>query len=333
MDSLTLKGFQAAVDGAAERTGGLIALLGDQIRFDPASGRAEIADPDAIVSAYAKYLGDDAKAGGEEVVAMLQDGFAQLRGPGEKQAVTLPWRALERRDVAGMLTSAQWEQLGFRPNASGDQVRKLLGSGKIGEPPAYLFEDLAIDALGRWAERRRVIDIVDTIALPRNGGGGFGGGGGAGGGSAPPPAPRGSQGGGSGTPPIPQQTQDDIMKLITGSAECLMNASWSFEGIWGVRVCLDRKCADTLEAILLGQGGASASAVLGYFLANFAKLSWKGVLSSAGGWVGLALLHFSLYWGLLIRSKKTANGVCLVHVWPWWSGLTGGIFHGWAVGR
>lgn len=331
MDSLTLKGFQAAVDSAAERTGGLVALLKDQIRFDPASGHAEIADPDAIVAAYAKYLGDDAKASGEEVVAMLQDGFAQLRGATEKQTVAMPWRALERRDVASMLTSSDWDQLGFRPNASTDQVRKALGSGKLGDPPPYLFEDPAIEALGRWAERRRILDFVNQVALPRAGG--DGGGGDV---PVPPPAPTptpGSTGGKGGRPAIPQQVQDDILNIVKGSAECLMNASWSLEGIWGVRICLDRKCADKIEGILLGTGGTSATAMLTYFLANFGKFTWKGILTSAGGWVGLALLHFSLYWGLLIRSNKTDNGVCLIHVWPWWSGATGGIFHGWAVGR
>ena len=334
MDKLSLAAFQGPVNEAAERSRALIGIMEKNINIDPRSGRADVGNPDAIISAYAKFLGDDAKAAGEEVVAMVQDGFFQLPGADEKQTIAMPWRALERRDVAGMLGSSDWQALGFRPLASTDSVRKLLGSGKFGDPPPYLFEDGVIERLGEWAARRNILDF-DPLALPRAGGGGGGGGAGGGGGSAPPPPPArgGNQGGNQGAPPIPQQTQNDIMAIIKGTAECLMNASWSIEGVWGVRICLDRKCADKIEAILLGQGGTTASAMIGYFLANFGKLTWKGVLTSAGGWVALALLHFSLYWGLLIRQNKTANGVCLVHVWPWWSGLTGGIFHGWAQGR
>ena len=65
----------------------------------------------------------------------------------------------------------RWQALGFRPLASTDSVRKLLGSGKFGDPPPYLFEDPVIERLGEWRtveERTHVVTVERMIfKLPR----------------------------------------------------------------------------------------------------------------------------------------------------------------------
>lgn len=333
MDALTTKALVPVFTDTADRTRELMNVVTEQLALDSKTGAVTLRDADGLIEAYAKFAGDDGKEIGGEVVDILRDGYLQFGAVEGEARFGVPWRALGRSDVLSMLGSSQWRELGFRPLATVDSVRKGLASGRFGEPPQDLLDDEILNNLAEWAANRRALDLLDPRALPKNtapevGGdvpprrGGLGGGGGGGG----------SQGG---QPPVPDDVAKDILDLVRATGECLLHAKWSFEGVIGVRVCFDKECADKLETALLGSSSAKAGQILQYFLANFkfTAAAFKGALSTAGGWVGLALLHFSLYWGILIAQNKTDRGVCLIHVWPWISGATGGIFHGWAEGR
>ena len=112
---------------------------------------------------------------------------------------------------------------------------------------------------------------------------------------------------------------------LTSGIDCLIKGKWSFTG-WGfvLTCCIDRACADTIEA-MLGLG-------TGTLLAGALALLTKGLVaavSAVGGWVALAILLSALYWAAMIHFNKTPRGVCINIPMPWSFGVIG---PGWAQG-
>jgi len=120
-----------------------------------------------------------------------------------------------------------------------------------------------------------------------------------------------------------QPPSDPLFQGYIDAATCLANANWTMHW-YGPEICLDAKCADAIQDVLVGSNWES-------FLLAFWQLSSKvfeAVIS--GGWVGAVIEACEIYWGIMIAANKTPNGVCLFIPGPWTLGLMG---PGWAVGR
>jgi hypothetical protein len=118
---------------------------------------------------------------------------------------------------------------------------------------------------------------------------------------------------------------------------CFKGAGYSLAYAWfvpvGIKICLGHDCAQTLisdfQKVISATGG-SAIAIIGSIIAEgWATLSTLTAIQ----WVGLALLHFAAYWWLMLMTNITPRGVCIVHFFPWISGLSGGLVNGYAQGQ
>jgi len=109
------------------------------------------------------------------------------------------------------------------------------------------------------------------------------------------------------------------------------NGPWSWSNPWtvalGVRICFNKACADKLRdqlgTLAAGVGGIGLAALITQFAsgAGFAQLA--SAAFGALGWVGIALFEFAVYWLIAIATNLGANGVCILHLFPWWIGLEG----------
>jgi hypothetical protein len=108
------------------------------------------------------------------------------------------------------------------------------------------------------------------------------------------------------------------------AATCLIGANWTMHW-YGPEICMDQKCADAVEAALVGSNWES-------FVIAFVQLSMKvfELVISGSGWVGACIAAGEYYWGAMIAGNKSPRGVCLFIPGPWTFGLLG---PGWAVGR
>lgn len=240
--------------------------------------------------------------------------------------MAVPWSALASPTTLGALSLPHWKQLGFTAGAGPDQIRKQLRTAYPGVP-AFILRDDWIRSLDAWARHARQM----TLRMARPNGGGDGpdidpGGLSPDDGTPLPPAPAPS-------PPVPiDMPAFTVFDLAVQVADCFLNRTeWSMQWPWGVRMCMDRPCTDKLELLL--SNGSINSTELFTLINNLVRAGLVFVEALISPWLLFAIAHFSLYWSVMIRATKGPNGICLVHVFPWWSGLSGGVFHGWGEPR
>jgi hypothetical protein len=272
-----------------------------------------INNPDEIRNAFLEIRGPESGPVADSFIALLNDGMASLEYAGEQ--VDIPWRALAHGPTLAALNPELWAQLGVMPGATVESVNEAFAA--FPTRPEYLMQNDMIGDLIDWGTRPEPgvmmlpiggrIDRDPVEPLPDAG-------------EAPNRRP-------------PGQVITRVVNLAQAAADCLQNGEWSIERVGpfgalavGPKVCLSRECADTLETALWGDAGGAILQIL-------AAQTAPAALAAAGGWWGLALLHFSLHWAILISTNKTANGVCLIHFFPWISPVFGGILNGYAVGR
>lgn len=323
MDKLVIDAFTPVITDLTERIKQLLDRVVDQVEIDWFTGRVNIRDVDSIVMAYQDTIGPDSEILARHFVALLRDGFAVLdRGAGAgSPPFGIPWRALFYARTVSEMPIDHWKALGIGPWSSTDSIKETFAQ-KFTNVPDYVLEEGRLNDLVEWATRRSVLDHLDQeLMIPMGGRR-----------EVDPDIPEGNPD--EPPPRVDPEIAQKILELAQKAANCLVNSPWSWE--WkgwfpvGVRVCLDKECADILQTALLGT--ASPQLIKIFFAAISAK-SVSAVLKAAGGWVGLALLHFSLHWGLMIALNKTANGVCLIHFFPWLSAAFGGIINGYGEGR
>lgn len=333
MNEFSLNKYKTFLSEDMERNRSLIGTAADNVDIDWNTGIGTVRDRVAIEKAFETaglvepaYLADSFSA-------LISDGFAipkAVRGrPGQRPETDfpIPWRALSHVGTLTAMTKANWEAIGVSPRSSADVV-----SAKIRESfdsvPSYLLEKERIQSLIAWANRSA---RLKPMGMPGPGGGG-------GPDDTLPPNPK------KKPPIIDPKVLEDIAKFVKEAGECFLHGQWSIDLLEvgrqgtifhfrvpiGVRVCLDRPCADKLEALLLGQGSAQIGTIITTAIATGAASS---VLASAGGWIGLAFLHFAVHWGAMIAVAKGPNGVCLTHFFPWWIPIFGGIINGYGVPR
>jgi hypothetical protein len=129
----------------------------------------------------------------------------------------------------------------------------------------------------------------------------------------------------------------DFVKQI---GTCFQQATWSVwwsNGAWswtnpftvalGVRICFNKGCADKLReqlgALAAGVGGLGLAALIAKFASGAAFTQVVSAAFGALSWVGIALLEVAVYWLIQIASNIGQNGVCILHLYPWWIGLEG----------
>jgi hypothetical protein len=130
----------------------------------------------------------------------------------------------------------------------------------------------------------------------------------------------------------------DVLAFITDMVTCFKNAQVSLDKLpivnipTAIRICLDATCAQKLIADLqkvMTASGANIITIVGAIAAEgFAALGSLGALQ----WVGLAILHFAVYWWIMLQANITSRGVCIVHFLPYVSALSGGLVNGYAQG-
>ncbi|MCB9000339.1 MAG: hypothetical protein H6540_09810 [Bacteroidales bacterium] len=333
MDTLLVETLTPALTVSLERSKKLLDAVTSQFTIDWSTGRASIQSNDAIVKAFIDIKGPGAEQDAQNFLALLNDGFAipktgvNIEDP---SFFTIPWRALSHAPTFDTLTIENWKWLGIEPWSDTQEIRRKLAE-KFVAAPDYMFEASHLSTLRESAASIEYVDNLNQF-LPVF--------------RANPRLP--ADDGGSGGVPNPPSIDwlglaKAVIKFFEDAGPCLLHGQWSLEYATfrgrpiyaiGVRICLDRACADKVENALwslLGVAGGDIATVI-------TTLISKGLLTLAnmlswGTWVGLAIVHFALYWAILIETNKTANGVCIIHFWPLNSILSGGLVNGWAQGR
>lgn len=321
MNRLSVRAIAPVLNEAALRSGELIDMVVRQTNIDPATGRVTILNVTAITDAFRTILGPGSETYAESFLALLQDGYAVTAGAGD--TFDLPWRALSHAPSLAAMTTEGWNQLGIRPWSRIDSSRLALRR-QFPLIPDYVLEDERLGDLIEWAARRDWLDRANPVMIMGAGGGG----------REPNPDPTDTPppDGNVSPPSVSPGVIKRVVELASKAADCLVNGQWSIERVgWfpvGPKVCLDADCTEKVEQALWADAGATILAIL-----TAGSFTAPAVLAAAGGWAGLAMLHFSLHWAALMSLNKTPNGVCLVHFFPWISPAFGGILNGYAVGR
>jgi hypothetical protein len=340
--------LKPVVVAATNRTQSLIDALIGNFEIDWATGKSRIGSSTQIVTAFQRILEDDNVDDlAVSFLATLSDGFAVGRdpmSPEDSRFCPIPWRSLFHEPSLASMTVKDWDWLGIRRDSSASEIAASVR--RFPNHPDYVLEQAHLDSLAGsagfyigllnehtelpprpsgFALRRVWKDTVPggDIGVLRQGLGG----------DEPPkgaPAP----------PPGPDYAQiaNAFLSFIKEIGECLATAQWSIQ--WalfyplGVRICLGAACAQKVANALKALLGTSSGSIVATIGALFAKglLTWGQLLSSLG-WVGLAMLHFASYWTAMILANVTPRGVCIIHLFPWNSALSGGVFNGWAEGR
>lgn len=327
MNRLALEALSPVLNESTQRSRELIDRVAQQVNIDWATGQVNIVNEMAILNAFRDIKGPDSEELAQSFMALLLDGYAVLdAGAAGVDRFGIPWRALFHGPTLDAMTIEGWDLFGINPWSNTNSIRQTLIQ-KFPQVPDYVLEDDSLDDLVEWAARRTWLDRVNQVMMMGPGGGG----------RDPKPDPSDPPPSRGANPPkIDPATVKRVAELAKAAAECLMNGEWSVEMALAVfpigpKVCLDRACADKLENALWADAGAAISAILTSIVSGAAGV--PAVLAAVGGWAGLGLLHFSLHWAILINANKTANGVCLIHFFPWISPAFLGILNGYAVGR
>lgn len=334
MDTFLIQTLAPVLAASTERSKKLLDAVTSQFTVDWATGRVTIRSDEAIVKAFVEIKGPDAEQDAQYFLALLNDGFAIPKTTvdvANPSFFTIPWRALSHVTTLDALTIENWRWLGIEPWSDTQEIRKKVAE-KFVAAPDYMFEASRLSTL---RETSASIGYVDHQSQPRlifkNQPGDDSPTGG-------PPNP-------SSNPPSVDWfgLAKAVVQFFQDAGPCLLHGQWSLEYATfrgrpiyaiGVRICLDRPCADKVENALwslLGVAKGDIATVVSSLLAK--NLLTLANLLSWGTWVGLAMVHFALYWAILIETNKTANGVCIIHFWPINSILAGGLVNGWAEGR
>lgn len=247
----------------------------------------------------------------ERTATGLELGFA-VSG----EHVGLPWAMLVNPVLRSHVTAEQWSALGVEPFASTGDIAATLARRFPGVPDRLLDPE----TLRQVARAATVADVQVSAQQTASGMAGLKAAGGFDEDDDDSDLDLGNEPGNrAGRPSTTPVTVGPMLSGITpsevlASIDCLAGASWTSDG-WSVSICMDRACADALEAILLGTAGAAVLGAIGKAIAAASLAAGAAAL----GWVGAALVASAIYWGLMIRYNKTSNGVCIVHYLPWTS--------------
>jgi hypothetical protein len=348
-DDQTLNDLKPVLASATKRTQSHIDAIIDTFEIDWSTGRSNVTNTEAFVSTFQKQNKNQivAQELARSLLATLLDGFAVGQNeiaPDEPAFRPIPWRSLFHEASLSSMTLKDWEWLGIHGKSTPSQISESVSRFK--HYPEYMLNPAHLDALAgsaafylpllhtpiEWPARPSDFTggrpwFRDTVPVERIGVRRQALGGEPQKPESPPPAG-----------PDYAQIARDFLNFVKEIADCLASAQWSVQ--WaafyplGVRICLDPACAQKVANALKALLGTSA----GNVAATIATLAAKGLLSwaallSALGWVGLAMLHFASYWAAMILLNMTSRGVCIVHLFPWNSALSGGAFNGWAEGR
>lgn len=336
MSTLAMEALAPMVREVNQRSRELVERIALQVNIDWGTGQVNIRDEMAILNAFLEIGGADARELAQNYVEMLKDGYAvlDLGTAGNDIPFGIPWRALLHAPTITTITGEGWDLLGIKPWSTANSIRQTWMQRHPQVPRYMLDSDERLNHLAEWAARRAWLDRLNPFMLPKDGAGG----------ADPRPDPAEPLPPRNNPPSIdPATMMKSAIALAKAGAECLAQGQWSVENFFGfsvgVKVCLDRACADKLQDALL----ANAGSILSDFFISAVKIgisaALEGMISSVGGWATLAMFHFCAHWATLIWLNKTANGVCLIHFWPWHSqvlsAFTGGlpILNGYAVGR
>jgi hypothetical protein len=337
---------------ATKRMVALIGLIGDRKNgsTDWSTGKTTITDAAAMVKDIKSVTGD----GGTDdpatkFLALLNDGFAVPNGapaPTDPTFRFIPWKSLYDPVSLQSMTQQDWNWLGITATTDPKGVQTAISS-RFTYSPNYVLDDAHAQSLSASAQHflpalqntsgvstLRILlpvtavpvlhptivstgaDVTATTTTPDTGTST------AALGAAPSPPPN----------PI----NADVQALITDMVYCFKNATVSVDTVWfvptAIRICLDAACAqkliNDLQKVMSSSGG-NVFAIIGAIASTgFAALGSLGALQ----WVGLAILHFAVYWWVMISANITPRGVCIVHFLPYISALSGGLVNGYAQG-
>lgn len=337
----------------------LIGRIGDAKNgsIDWKTGRSTITNGDAMMKDIRSVIGDGgANDPATNFLALLNDGFAVPNGAPAQDDPTfrfIPWRSLYDAVTLQSMTQQDWDWLGISTATDPKQLPTVISS-KFTYHPDYVLDDAHAQSLSASAQYYlpalqktsgvstvplifRPVTAVDlnpilhpivgrvpigisttatsTTTAPLN--------------TAPPtPTPAGSS-----SNPI----NTEVLALITDLVACFKTAKVSVDMALGfiptaIRICLDATCAQKLIAdfqkVVTATGGNVVTIIGAIASQGFSALGSLGALQ----WVGLAILHFAVYWWLMLQLNITSKGVCIVHFFPWISGLSGGLVNGYAQG-
>lgn len=292
----------------AHRGKKLMADLSGLVRLEPAQRSAVLVDLQAAKAAFEAFGSAQAQADAERLQAMLSTGLASITT--REGHVLLPIGALDRPDVVPLLPAAVWAGLGFGSRTDLDELGVRLqhdfphASGLFSAARVKALSGHASDS--RRAEKPRRRDDGTDGDPPANGN-------------------HGTLPGGSG---VAEDVLAKILDLAKDLGEALLRAQWSAD-VFYIHISLDRAGADAIEKVLVGNAGTYLAQVGKQVVDHILPAILAGTLAKASvPWVGLALLHFSAYWGGLIALNKGPNGAVLHHLMPWWVPLTAGIYSG-----
>lgn len=352
MDEFLRDSLSPVVEQSATRSRELLRSIANQLTVEWATGIVNIADRGAVANALRDFRGPDSDLLAGRYLALLQDGFAVRRGftnPEDPAFFTIPWRALFHAPTVESLTPANWQWLGIQPGVPIAQIRANLVDQFV-RAPDYILDPAALaelQNLARPAPPPPAAPPAATAAQLRNAELALVSG-------VLPPGDPGTK---------PRDPTADLLDIalallayIQTIADCLIRSQksleWHYIIVFGVRVpvypigvrfCMDAACAEAMESALWKIAGMGAGQLWKMVPALIAAgvISWASIAAAFAalgpfGWVGLALLHFGIHWWVAIhaaRSQPGANGVCIIHFWPWNSAVTGGLINGWAEPR
>jgi hypothetical protein len=339
-------------DAAAKRIVDLIGRIGiaNNGSIDWKTGQSTITNGDAMVKDIRSIIGDGGAGDpATSFLALLNDGFAVPKGaPAQNDPAFrfIPWRSLYDPISLQSLTKQDWDWLGLDATTDPKQLTAAITS-KFTYQPNYVLDAAHAQSLSASAQQYlpalqktpglsmvplilRPVMAVDLkpVLHPIVGRGVHLG---------DPGTPGTSTAAlGAAPPATPNPINADVLALITDLVGCFNKATFSWDMAWfipiGVKICLDGTCAQKLLADLqkvMTASGGNVFTIIGAIAAQgFAALGSLGALQ----WVGLAILHFAVYWWIMLQANITSKGVCIHHFFPWISGLSGGLVNGWAQG-
>lgn len=364
MYELLTQDLKTGPDAAAKRMVDLVSRINDAKNgaTDWKTGKVTITNGDAMVKDIRSVIGDGGAGDpASSFLALLSDGFAVPNGApavDDPNFRFIPWRSLYDPVSLQSMTQQDWAWLGIAADTDPKQLPTVMNQ-KFAYHPNYVVDavhaqslvasaQLYLPALQKTSgvstvplilEQRPVLKpimdlnpilrpIVSTVPL----------------GSSTTPTTSTPSDTGTSTqalgaaPPAnpPNPINAEVLTFITDLVGCFKNATVSLDKVFfvptAIRICLDGNCAQKLLADLqkvMTASGANVITIVGAIAAQgFAALASLGALQ----WVGLAIVHFAVWWWIMIQANITPRGVCIVHFLPYISALSGGLVNGYAQG-
>jgi len=358
--------LKTGTDAATKRMSDLFNQIGNlgNGSIDWKTGRTTINNGGDILKGIRTVIGDGgANDPAANFLALLQDGFVVPTGAPSQDDPSfrfIPWRSLYDPLALQSMTQQDWDWLGINAATQTTQLSAAIG-GRFSYHPEYVLDQAHAQSLTASAQfylsalqkTSGVSTLPTVLPMARIA-------------ESPifkptevepiglqglkigieKPQPTGTVTQAESSPPPPAAPQPassnnalsaEVLTLIEDMVNCFKGAGYSVAYAWfvpvGIKICLGHDCAQTLisdfQKVISATGG-SAIAIIGSIIAE----GWAALSTlTAIQWVGLAILHFAVYWWLMLMTNITPRGVCIVHFFPWISGLSGGLVNGYAQGQ